>query len=198
MKKVLSQMSPTDDPSIFEHEGSLYHVPGGFGIKLAYVLMGFLLLALGVWFCWEPAGRLLFGQSAEARVIKIVKVTPGMEDITFRYRHEFPGERDRSISFQHFVSVPTAQGEKTLRLGVDSRVKPYANVNDRMRVAFFPNDTYAFNVWQIRSWGIGILYAVIGLAFVGMGIPMLVAVGKPILIDPEAPSESQEDPSAKP
>jgi hypothetical protein len=179
-------MSPTEDPSIFTHEGKRYHIPGSRPQKIAYVFGGLLCLTLGIWFSWDALGRLLLGQTSEARVVRIVKVVPGAENTTFRYRRALLPERDRSITFQHYVEVTDGVEKRVLRLGVDSRVQPYANVNDRLTVCYYPNDSYAFVPAQARTWGIGALYGVIGLAFVAMGLPMLLAVGKPIEIDPEA------------
>jgi hypothetical protein len=182
----VSEMSPTDDPSIFEYEGRFYHVPGSFGPKLAYLLLGVAVLIVGIWFAWEPASRVLFGHTASARVVRIVKITPGAEDQVIRYRREFKNENDRSVTFQHWVEVQDRGERRILRLSVDSRVKPYANVNDRVTVSFSKGDTFAFETWQARTWGVAILYAFVGFVFVCLGLPMLLAVGKPIEIDPEA------------
>lgn len=186
MKPNLSNMGPTRDPSIFEHEGTLYHIPGSYGVKLAYLIVGCCVLGIGLWFAWEPASRVMFGVTTEARVVRIVKVTPGGEDKVIRYRLEFANERDRSVSFQHFVEVDSKGERKVMQLGVNSRVKPYANINDRLTVSFYPRGGYAFETWAARTWGIAILYIANGLIFVGLGVPMFLAVGRPIEIDPEA------------
>ncbi len=192
MRPKRRDLIPTDDPSIFTSEGRLYHVPRSFAIKLAYLLLGLAVMALGLWFLKDPALAVWLGSVGEGRVVRIVKSIPGAEDQTIRYRRNFPEERDRSITFRHFVEVRENGSPRVLRLGVDSRVKPYANINDRLQVCHIPGAEVAFQVWHIRTWGIGILYAVIGLAFLGMGIPMLLAVGKPIAIDPDGPIESGE------
>lgn len=194
----VSEMTPTGDPSIFEHGGRRYHVPGSFPQKLVYFLLGCLTLLVGLWFCWDPLGRLLFGERAEARVVRIVKVTPGAGDEIIRYRCKFSDEHDRSVTFQHYVQVMLGGSERTLRLGVDSRVKPYANVNDTLDIVFYKKDIFAFVPWSGRTWGFGVLYAIIGLVFFGFGLPMLLAVGKPIEIDPEAHDKpGGEDPPTR-
>ena len=180
-------MTPTDDPSIFTHEGKRYHIPGSRTQKLAYLIGGVICLLLGLWFGWDAIGRVLFGQTSEARVVRIVKVVPGAESATYRYRRVFTPERDRSITFQHFVEVTDGTEKRVLHLAVDSRVEPYANVNDRLKVSYYPKDVYAIVPDQARTWGIAALYGVIGLASFAMGLPMFLAVGKPIEIDPEAP-----------
>ncbi len=192
MNPKREDLIPTDDPSIFSYEGRLYHVPRSFRMKLAYLLFGAAVLALGVWFLKDPALAALVGSIDEGRIVRIVKAVPGGEDQTVRHRRNFHEERDRSITFRHFVEVRENGLPRALRLSVDSRVKPYANINDRFQVSHRPGAEIAFQVWHIRTWGIGILYVVIGIAFLGMGIPMLLAVGKPILIDPDAPADSAD------
>ena len=190
MKKNLHSRVPTDDPSIFEEGGRRFHVPGSFTLKAIFLAFGLGVFSIGLLFLWDPVGRLLFGQTASARVVAIVKKTPGTGDVTYRYRRQFPRERDRSITFQHFVSVRHNGEQRILRLGVDSRVEPYANINDRITICFYPEDDYAFAKYHLRSYGMGVLYFAVGLAFVGSGIPMLLAVGRPIEIDPEASTTS--------
>ena len=188
---------PTEDPSIFTCEGRLYHVPRSFRMKLAYLLVGVGVFCLGLWFLKDPALAVLLGSVGEGRVVRIVKTVPGAEDQTVRHRRTFTDERDRSITFRHFVEVRENGSPRVLRLSVDSRVKPYANINDRLQVCSRPGGDIAFQVWHIRTWGIGILYAVIGITFLGMGIPMLLAVGKPILIDPDAPAQPPAEKAGK-
>lgn len=198
MNPKREDLIPTEDPSIFTCEGRLYHVPRSFRMKLAYVLVGAGVFALGLWFLKDPALAVLLGSAGEGRIVRIVKSVPGAEDQTIRHRRTFTEERDRSITFRHFVEVRENGSPRVLRLSVDSRVKPYANINDRLQVCSRPGGEIAFQAWHIRTWGIGILYAVVGLAFLGMGIPMLLAVGKPILIDPDAPPGTAADSAANP
>jgi hypothetical protein len=193
MKLTPSNMTPTGDPSIFEHEGKLYHIPGSYAVKLAYLIVGIGVLGIGLGFAWPPASRILFGITTKAQVTRIVQITPGAEARVFYYRHEFPHEHDRSVMFQHFVEVENNGERKVMQLGVDSRVAPYANINDRLTVSFRPGDRYAIETWATRTWGVAILYLSIGLIFSGLGIPMFLAVGRPIEIDPEAKDASLEE-----
>jgi len=187
-------MNPYEgDPSIFEKDGSYYHKPRSFWLKLLYLIAGFGVLSVGINDLWGPAGRAFYGLSGDARVVRIEKVIPGAKTEVYRYRRDFADERDRSITFQHYVAVEENGQERVMRLGVDSRVKPYANVNDVIEVAYYEDDAFAFAKWHARSWGMGIFYAVIGFSFVATGVPMLFAVGRPILIDPES-----EEPPGEP
>jgi hypothetical protein len=183
-------MNYDDDPSIIEQDGRYFHRPGGFLPKLIYLLVGSLVLLVGWIFTWDIAGRLLLGQQVTARVVRIEKVIPGVENEVYRYRREYEEEdKDRSITFQHYVAVQEDGKEHVLRLGVDCRVKPYCNVNDRIEVAYYPGEDVAFATWHARSWGMGLLYLLIGVAFVGTGIPMLWTANRLVEIDPEAPPE---------
>ena len=123
----------------------------------------------------------------------IVRTEPGEPDQVVRHRKAFKAEGNMGVHFQHWVSIENGAAPLVYRLGVDSRKIPYANVNDRIEVVFFPDDPeeIAFAPGHARTWGIGVLYSAIGLTFLVAGIPMLWAVGKPIVIDPEAPPESQ-------
>ncbi len=198
MKIKVSDMTPTEDPSIFEYKGTLYHVPRSLPVKILNLLTGLLILGFGFSFLWEPGGRFLFGNTAEGRVVRVVKSIPGKEDISYRYRREYEPERDRAITFKHFVEVLRGGETRVMQIGVNSRVSPVLNVNDRVRVSFYDDDEYAYETWALRSWGIGILYIIVGLSFAGFGLPMLLAVGKPIEIDPEAPAPGKEDETQKP
>lgn len=198
MNPKRKDLIPTEDPSIFTCEGRLYHVPRSFGMKLAYLIVGAAVFALGLWFLKDPALAVLLGSVGEGRIVRIVKTVPGAEDQTIRHRRTFTDERDRSITFRHYVEVRENGSPRVLRLSVDSRVKPYANINDRLQVCHRPGRDIAFQAWHIRTWGIGILYAVVGTTFLGIGIPMLLAVGKPILIDPDAPPDTAADSAADP
>lgn len=189
MRPELKDLQPTDDPSIFTKGDKRYHVPRTPAVKIATIIMGILITLFAIFFARDPLGRMLFGETAEARIVRIVKHIPGGEDEVYRYRREFEDERDRSISFQHYAQVNHNGDQLVFRLGVDSRVKPYVNVNDRLTISFYPDDEIAFAVYHLRSWGMALLYGVIGLIYIAMGIPMLLAVGKPIEIDPEAPVE---------
>jgi hypothetical protein len=170
------------------------YTPGYVLHKWLYLAFGGLVLAFALSMVWQPLGRLLFGEHAEGRVREIVRVEPGAPDQSFRHRRTYQPESNMAVTFQHHVSVSINGAPVLFRLGVDSRKLPYANVNDRFTVVYFPDDPdrIAFAPGHARTWGMGLLYLVVGLCFVATGLPMLVAARKPITIDPEAPQVSYE------
>lgn len=68
----------------------------------------------------------------------------------------------------------------------------YYNVNDEVKVAFYPKDPkrLAFDYANTRTWGAGALFCMIGAAILMTGIPMFWATFHPIVIDPEAEKPS--------
>jgi hypothetical protein len=163
-----------------------HYTPGYVVPKILYLGFGCLIMLFAGWMVGEPASRLLVGQHGEARVREIVRVAPGEADQAFAYRRPFEPETNMAVTFQHYVSVQIDGNPVRYRLGVDSRKQPYANVNDRIRVVYFVDDPQriAYAPGHARTWGMGILYTVVGLCFVATGIPMLLAARKPIAIDP--------------
>lgn len=162
------------------------YTPGYVLAKLAYLAFGLLLLGFGVALIWQPAGRFLLGETARAPVTQIVRLEPGQPEQIFQYRRNYAPEINMAVTFQHFVSVPIEGRQVLFRLGIDSRKSPYANVNDRLLVAFYPDDPQriAFVANDPRSWGIPVLLLAVASAFVATGIPMLIAARRPIPIDP--------------
>lgn len=164
------------------------YTPGNLIPKLVYLILSLIVCVFGLLFVWEPLGRLLLGETAEVPITEIRVTEPGKNDIVYKYRRNYEESYNLSVRFQYFVSI-TIDGTPTLyRVSVDSRktiVDDY-NVNDRMKVTYYPDDPerLAFAYLHARTWGIGALYGVIGFTMLITAIPMLWATGKPIEIDP--------------
>jgi hypothetical protein len=182
---------PTTRDRDFTQPNQVY-VPGWFWPKLAFFLFALLVFTFGVVLLWPPMSRLLVGEVERGRIVRLVVTQPGAEDQIYRYRREFD-EQGQAVIFQHYIAVEREDGtQQIMRMGVDSRKLPYANVNDEVKVAFFKGDDYAFGVHHHRTWAFGAAYTVVGLVFLVCGIPMLLAVGKPIEVDPENPEALKE------
>lgn len=174
--------------------GPMTYTPGFLLPKWLYLCFGLLVFAFAAWMIWDPLGRLLFGDSAMARVREVVRIEPGQPDQAFRYRRNFEPETNMTVRFQHYVSLQLNGTPVQFRLGVDSRKLPYANVNDRIRVVFHPDDPsrIAYAPGQARTWGMAVLYLVVSICFLSTGIPMLVSARRPVVIDPEAPAPAPQ------
>lgn len=165
------------------------YTPGYLPHKWAYFAFGMLVFAFSAWLIWEPLGRMLFGERAEARVREIVRVEPGEADQSFLYRRIYEQETNMAVTFRHYVTVQVDGNPVRFRLGVDSRRRPYLNVNDRVTVVYYANDPrrIAYAPGHARTWGMAALYFMVGVCFVATGIPMILTARRPIEIDPEAP-----------
>lgn len=168
------------------------YTPGQLGPKLAYLAAGLVIFGIGVSFLWEPLGRLLFGATTEARVAEIHVVEPGRPDVIYNYRRDYPPEPNLAITFRHYVAIEIDGQPVLFRLGIDSRKAPipYHNVNDRERVAYYPDDPrrLAFPVGRARTWGAATIFCGVGLFILVAAMPMVLVARRPIMIDPEAPS----------
>ncbi|MDF3059478.1 MAG: hypothetical protein K0R17_3693 [Rariglobus sp.] len=169
-----------------------HHTPGNLVPKLIYLGAGLITFGFGAAYLWEPLGRMLNGTTAEARVAEIRVVEPGQPDLIYNYRREYPPARNLSISFQHYVAIEMDNQPILFRLSVDSRKSPAAscNVNDTVRVAYYPKDPgrLAFAIEHARTWGAAAILCGVGLVMLMTAIPMVLTARKPIVIDPEAPS----------
>lgn len=166
------------------------HTPGAFVPKILYLGAGLLVFGFGSIFLWEPLGRLLFGETTVARVAEIRVVEPGQPARVYKYRRDYPPERNLAITFQHYVAI-NLEGRLVLhRISVDTRKAPIAtyNVNDLIPVVYYPDDSrrLAFAHQDARTWGAGGLFCGLGFVMMLTGIPMLLTTGRPIVIDPEA------------
>lgn len=168
-----------------------YYVPGGLVPKLVYLGVAVIVSLLGAAYLWEPLGRMLHGETTNARVAEIRVVEPGKSDVVYKYRRDYPPERNLAIRFQHYVSITVDGHTEPFRLSVDSRKEPinFYNINDRVRVAYYPRDPkrLAFAIEDARTWGAAGVVGSVGLVMLMTAIPLVLTVRKPILIDPEAP-----------
>lgn len=178
-----------DDPSIHQGEdGNWYYTPQYFAMKLGFLLFSLLILALGTWLIEPPLSRWLIGQTAKARVVEIFREEPGQEGERIRYRKEIH-EGSHLTSFNYTVVVRTPEGgRKRLTMAVGSRRQPYANVNDEFSVIYFADEDHAYGLAHHRTWAFGVGFLFVGAVLTLCAVPTLLAVGKPILIDPEAPN----------
>lgn len=170
------------------------YTPGYVLQKWVYLGFGCLVFAFAFWMIWEPLGRLVLGERAEARVREIVRVEPGEADQSFLYRRTYTQETNMAVTFQHYVIVQIDGNPIRFRLGVDSRRRPYVNVNDRVSVVYFPDDPrrIAYAPGHARTWGMATLYMVVGICFLATGIPMLLTARRAIIVDPEAPPPAEK------
>ncbi|MGF1483354.1 MAG: hypothetical protein ACFBZ8_03200 [Opitutales bacterium] len=170
-----------------------YHVPGSFAQKLVFVIFSLAILALGFWVIWAPLMRLVVGERSEGRVVRIVRVEPGVEDEIIRSSRDI-SEQSHTVQFQHYVAVEREDGtEHVMRMGVDSARKPYAKVNDTFTVIHFPDDEFAFGAFHHRTWAFGAGYLSVGFILSLLSIHTLIMVGRKIPIDPESEENLQKE-----
>jgi len=169
------------------------YVPGHFMAKMGFVVLSLVILAFGIWLLWAPTTRLLFGETSEARIAYIVRTEPGVADRTIRYAKDIE-EGHHTVVYQHFVAVEDEKGEQSvMRLAVDSARKPYARVNDVVKVVHFAEDDAAFGVFHHRTWAFGLAFFFVGAMLSMLSINTLWAVGKPIVIDEESEESLAEE-----
>lgn len=179
------------DGRVFGENGEPdYFIPGHFAIKLLFFLASILVFLVGAWELWGPASRCVFGETAAGRIVYLVRESPGEPEETIRVRREIKeGDYPYDTIFRHFVSVPRAEGgSRVMQLAVASRQTPYALVNDRVRVAFFPGDSHAYGIRQHRTWAFGAGFLLVGTTFLCISGFLLSMVGKKVYIDPEDPA----------
>lgn len=180
------------DGRVFGENGEPdYFIAGHFGMKLAFFIASLLIMAFGVWDLWGPLSRSLFGQRATGRVVYLVRQSPGETDETIRIRREIKeGDYAYATLFRPFVEVPFADGSsKIFQLAVASRQTPYALVNERVRVAFYPQDDVAYGIRHHRTWAFGCGFVMVGSTLVIISCFLLRMVGKKNYIDPEDPAQ---------
>ncbi len=176
------------DGRVFGYNGAPdVFIPGCFWGKLLFVVYAAAMMGFGIWCIWGPATAFLFGTHAEARVVRVVRVAPGLPSQTIRVRRAFKDD-SYDVQFQHYVEVEQADGTSLeLRVAADSRRKPYAVVNDTFRVAYGAGSTVAYGVFQQRTWGFGAVFLLLGVTLLVFSSYLLARVGKPVIIDPESP-----------
>jgi hypothetical protein len=130
-------------------------------------------------------------QRATGRVVYLVRQSPGETDETIRIRREIKeGDYAYATLFRPFVEVPFADGSsKIFQLAVASRQTPYALVNERVRVAFYPQDDVAYGIRHHRTWAFGCGFVMVGSTLVIISCFLLRMVGKKNYIDPEDPAQ---------
>jgi hypothetical protein len=167
-------------------DGQWYYTPDKFGLKLAFLIASLFIILLGGVLGWDPAVRYLFGERDTARIARIVREEPGQTTEVIRYRKQVP-EGDHLTRFTYIVAVDREDGStKEMTLAVGSRRNAYANVNDDVEIIYFRHEDHAYALYQHRTWSFSIGFLFVGFVLTACAIPTLLAVGKPILIDPEA------------
>lgn len=165
------------------------HVPGNLIPKLVYLGLAVVVALVGLAYLWEPLARMVNGEIADARVSEIRVIEPGKPDTVYKYRRDYPEERNLEISFRHYVSVEVDGHPELFRLSVDSRKAPvgFCNVNDRVKIAYYPHDSkkIAFAIEHARTWGAAGVLCGVGLAMLVTAIPLVLTARKPVVIDPE-------------
>lgn len=156
--------------------------------KLIYLLIGLGFCTLGMIFNWEILGRMWQGEIATGRIAEIRVIEPGQPDISYTYRRTYTPESNLNITFQHYIDLIVEGRPERFRISVDSRRAPidYYNVNDEVKVAFYPQDPHhlAYDYAAARTWGAGAVFSLLGVIILMTGIPLLWATFKPIVIDP--------------
>ncbi len=170
-----------------------YFIPGLLIPKVVYLVFTLALTGVGIWFLWDPAGALLFGETGEARVTRLVREQPGTEDQTIWFAKDIE-EQPHTVTFRHFVEVVDKEGvAHQFRMGVDSRSRPYAMPNDTFDVAYFPDGEYAFGLYHHRTWAFGAGFFSVGFILNCIGVFLVMNVGKKVYIDPEDPKQLEAE-----
>ena len=182
------------DPTIrLGEDGNWYHYPHKFLPKLIFLIGSLVVLSLGFVTIWPPLSRLVMGERNTARLVEITRTDPGKDPEIIRYRKSIP-EGSIDTTFSYTIEIRQKDGEKHLaQLAIGSRRNAFNNINDSFEVISFPNEPQVFQLFEHRTWAFGTAFLVIGSILTACAIPTLLAVGKPILIDSEAP-RSDENP----
>jgi hypothetical protein len=196
MKEREPLKRPNLDGRVFGENGEPdVFIPGHLFPKVGFLVFSVLILLLGLWDLWGPASSVLFGEVSESRVAYMVRHSPGQADEVIRVRREIKeGDYGYETVFRHFVEVIDRNSRvQTFELAVASRQTPYALVNERVRVAYFPGATHAYGIYHHRTWAFGVSLLFMGMTFLPMAIFLVRMVGKPIPIDPEDPAELEKE-----
>lgn len=175
------------------------HIARDFWRKVAFLLFSTVLLVIGIWETWGPASRVIFGKTHEARVVRLIRKSPGEAEQAIRIRRQIEeGDYAYETRFRHFVEVFDEEGNPAiLEMAVASRQTPYALVNDTFTVVHFADGDYAYGLWHHRTWAIGLTFLLMGLTFVPLSAYLLYLVGRPVVIDPEDPKELEKERRAR-
>lgn len=200
MPDRLEQARPNYDGRVFGGEGQPdVYIPGDFWPKLAFFLFSVAMTIFGLWDLWEPTTRVFLGEVEEARVVRIVRESPGESPEVIRIRREIAeGDYSFSTIFRHYVEVIGEDGNpQEFEMAVASRRMPYALVNETFDVAYFPEGEYAYGVLHHRTWAFGAAFTLMGLTFLSLSWYILKMVGKPIVIDAEDPEQLAKEAEAE-
>lgn len=187
---------PNLDNRVFGEEGEPdVFIARDFWRKLLFLLFSLAILVVAVWEIWGPFSRLLLGERAEARVVRVERDSPGEPTEVIRVRREIEeGDYALGTTFRHFVEVLDAEGNpQVVEMAVASRQTPYALVNDTFTVIYFSDGEYAYGLWHHRSWAFGLTLLLLAVTFVPLSWYLFHLVGKPIPIDPEDPGEIRKE-----
>jgi hypothetical protein len=179
-------------------DGNWYYYPDKFRSKLIFLIVSLAIVILGGILGWAPAVRYLFGERATARIARIVRNDPDREAEVIRYRKDIP-EGDHLTRFTYITTIEKKDGSsQELTLAVGSLRSAYANINDEVEVVYFADEDHAYALREHRTWSFSIGFLFVGIVLTACAIPTLFAVGKPILIDPEAAEPAVGTAATKP
>ena len=206
----MSDEFPKSNPVVHErpnHDGRVFgengepdvFIPGNFWGSLAFFIFSCAMTVFGLWDMWEPSSRFVFGEVSEARVVQILRQSPGEADEVIRIRRVIKeDEFSHSTVFRHYVEVIDADGSpQILQMAVASRRVPYALINETFDVAYFPGGQYAYGILHHRTWAFGLAFTLMGGTLMALSWHILSMVGKPIIIDPEDPEDLQKEREAE-
>lgn len=172
-------------------DGRWYYTPDKYFAKLAFLIGSLVLTAVGVALIWDPTVRYFFGEQESARITRIERYEPDKEPQLIRYRKEIT-EGDYYTRFTYTATVDRDDGSSVdYTLAIGSRRNAFANVNDDVEIIYFAGEDHAYQLYEHRTWSFGIGFLFVGLLLTACAVPTLLAVGKPMLIDEEAPEETQ-------
>lgn len=186
------------------NESAQYYTPGYRRCKVAMMLFGLALLFLGLSQVWPPLRLVLFGKSAIAEAIAVIKSKPGLPDLVLSDELELQSKveaRDRTYIFWTLFSYRTKEGIIVeVRSPVGSQLQPLYPLLDADGL---PTSDFLFydpkdpqNVvfpLTVSTWFAAGVLLVAGLACTLIGAVLYYWADKPIElphIRPPAPNPS--------
>ena len=166
------------------------YTPGLRGPKLAAVLLGLVVTAIGIGWCWLPIGLLWIGQGADAEVVAVISENPvdGTERLASRRAIQKAEDLTRNTAYRYELRFSGPSGkETTALLNYGQYIRPIHTVGDRIRIRYAPDrpdDLVA--ILSIRTWAFGIFFTAIGLAIAVTQALIFRNANRPIVIDPIA------------
>lgn len=156
-------------------------VPGMVGSKIATVILGLAITAVGVVWLWHPVTLYLFGGDATAEVVYVEMQKEGQEPVRLSNRKDLADAEDptRNAAFIYFVrfriqegeggdlgeeTQVTARREIITRLNYGQVLRPMLEIGDEVWVAYDKGDpTDLVDVGDVTTWAFGIFFFCIGL-----------------------------------